>query len=108
MFQAVVRPEEWKQPLLPPESVSPQRTWNTIGRPVKQPVRRRQFHTIVIKMDKDSIFKDPSLESEFDQNGYIRVPFLNEQEILRLASKYQELHPNDIRPHTIPSYASGY
>jgi len=59
-------------------------------------------------MNKNSIFKDERLESEFEENGYIRVPFLNEQEIRRLKDKFHDLHPSDVRAHTIPSYASGY
>jgi len=59
-------------------------------------------------MNKNSIFKNESLESEFEENGYTRVPFLNEQEIRRLTDKFQDLHPRDVRVHTIPSYASGY
>jgi len=59
-------------------------------------------------MNKNSIFKDDRLESEFEENGYTHVPFLNEQEIRRLKDKFQDLHPSDVRAHTIPNYASGY
>jgi hypothetical protein len=44
-------------------------------------------------MNANSIFKDKGLESEFEENGYLRVPFLNEEEIRCLKSKYQEFGP---------------
>src|SRR5215471_7215413 len=107
MLQALVRSPDRQQPLLPPESLSPQRTQDAVGRSLSQRLRASQ-ELANVNMKNNSIFKNESLASEFEEDGYIGVPFLNEQEIRRLTDKYQDLHPRDVRAHTIPSYASGY
>jgi len=35
-----------------------------------------------------SVFKDPSLNNEFEKKGYIKVPFLNQEEVSRLKDFY--------------------
>jgi len=39
------------------------------------------------------IFKDPELQRQFDENGFVKVPFLNEAQIKELDELFDELHP---------------
>lgn len=53
------------------------------------------------------IFKDERLCSEFEQNGYLVLPFLDAGEIARLKAVYRELHQQDLQQYTNPAYATG-
>lgn len=41
-----------------------------------------------------SLLKDPALQTELDVNGYVSIPFLNEEELDNLRNFYNEMHPN--------------
>jgi ectoine hydroxylase-related dioxygenase (phytanoyl-CoA dioxygenase family) len=53
------------------------------------------------------IFKEEQLCSEFEQNGYLVLPFLEADEIGRLKAVYRDLHQRDLEPYTNPAYATG-
>jgi len=40
-----------------------------------------------------AIFKDPELQQQFDENGYVKVPFLNAAQLKELDELFDELHP---------------
>jgi ectoine hydroxylase-related dioxygenase (phytanoyl-CoA dioxygenase family) len=58
-------------------------------------------------LQQHPIFKDDQLRSEFDQNGYIVLPFLNAAEVARLKDVYRDLHQGDLERYTNPAYATG-
>jgi hypothetical protein len=41
-----------------------------------------------------SVMRDPVLEKEFQENGYVEIPFISQQEAEELKSKFFELLPN--------------
>ncbi len=41
------------------------------------------------------VFKDPNMQSQFEQNGYVIFDFYDEEEIEYLSKLYAELHPKD-------------
>ncbi len=41
------------------------------------------------------VFKDDATQSEFEKNGFVRLPFYNAEEIEYLKSLYEKLHPKE-------------
>ncbi len=41
------------------------------------------------------VFRDDALQAQFEKDGYVVVPFYNQEEIKALTTLYRELHPKD-------------
>ena len=41
------------------------------------------------------VFKDPNMQTEFEQNGYVIFNFYNSEEVKFLSNLYTNLHPKD-------------
>ncbi|MEZ4953329.1 MAG: phytanoyl-CoA dioxygenase family protein [Saprospiraceae bacterium] len=41
------------------------------------------------------VFKDSQLQAEFEENGFVTIPFYTPEEIERLTKLYHDLHPKD-------------
>ncbi len=41
------------------------------------------------------VFKDPKMQAEFEENGYVIVPYYTKEEVDYLLKTYRELHPKD-------------
>lgn len=46
---------------------------------------------------KKGIFKDPGMQSEFNENGFVQVPFLNHSQISELHELYREIYPEGVK-----------
>lgn len=40
------------------------------------------------------IFQDPELQAKFETEGYVKIPFLSNEEVVELTHLFWELHPN--------------
>jgi ectoine hydroxylase-related dioxygenase (phytanoyl-CoA dioxygenase family) len=40
-----------------------------------------------------AIFKDSALQKQFDENGYVKFPFINQEQIAELDKLFDEMHP---------------
>lgn len=41
------------------------------------------------------VFRDEKIQAEFERNGFVRLPFYNQEEILYLNGLYEKLHPKE-------------
>lgn len=41
------------------------------------------------------VFRDDAMQAEFEQNGYVIVPFYTQEEVQQLLKLYEDLHPKD-------------
>lgn len=56
-----------------------------------------------------AIFQDQNLQTEFDRNGFVKIPFLDKEDIDELLRIFQELHPNiEVKGFQSSSYSNDY
>jgi hypothetical protein len=57
----------------------------------------------------DPIFQDPELQAKFESQGYVKIPFLTQEEVTYLVELFWKLHPNlDTKGFQSSSYSSDY
>ena len=44
----------------------------------------------------DPIFQDPELQAKFESQGYVKIPFLTQEEVTYLVELFWKLHPNHL------------
>ncbi|MFT4544639.1 MAG: ectoine hydroxylase-related dioxygenase (phytanoyl-CoA dioxygenase family) [Bacteroidia bacterium] len=59
-----------------------------------KPTKKASAKTAVDTSRKvPAIFKDSELQKQFDENGYVKVPFINQEQIAELDKLFDEMHP---------------
>ena len=51
-------------------------------------------------MQAKALFKDPELQEQIDEKGFVTLPFIGESELEELRSFYNEIHPEGA-PETV-------
>jgi hypothetical protein len=57
----------------------------------------------------EPIFQDPELQAKFESQGYVKIPFLTQDEVAHLVNLFWELHPTlDTKGFQSSSYSNDY
>ena len=60
------------------------------GKPLKSKAHKVEEH---VSRKAPAIFRDSALQRRFDEQGFVKVPFINKEQITELDSLFDEMHP---------------